>query len=158
MTMPLNLVLVRHGESEGNVATGRSKAGDHSDYRGEFMTRHNSLWRLTDKGIWQAKNAGEWIRENIGTDFGRYYTSEFLRAMETAHYLQLPEASWYVDFNLRERDWGVFDHMSREDRERKFAESLKSRKIDGFYWRPPNGESMADLTLRQNRVNDTLHR
>ena len=158
MTMPINLILVRHGQSEGNVATRRSKAGEHGDYAGEFMQRHNSLWRLTDRGIWQAKTAGEWIRDNIGSTFGRYYTSEFLRAMETAHHLSLPEAQWFVDFNLRERDWGKFDHMSREERDARFSEELRNREIDSFYWRPPDGESIADLCLRVTRVLDTLHR
>jgi len=158
MTMPLNLILVRHGESEGNVATARSKAGDHSDYTGEFLRRHNSFWRLTDNGIWQAQEAGRWIREHIGSAFGRYYTSGYLRAMETAYYLGLPDANWYADFNLRERDWGSFDSISREERAARFAEVLKERERDGFSWRPPYGESIADVCLRETRVLDTLHR
>ena len=53
----MDLVLVRHGESEGNVAFNRSKAGDHSLYSGEFLRRHSSQWRLTDVGREQAKSA-----------------------------------------------------------------------------------------------------
>lgn len=66
MTMPLNLVLVRHGESEGNVAMHFSKRGDHTLFSQEFMNRHSSTWRLTDTGIAQAELAGFWIRKNIG--------------------------------------------------------------------------------------------
>ena len=36
MGMPNNLVLVRHGESEGNIAVAMSKKGDHSAYEGAF--------------------------------------------------------------------------------------------------------------------------
>lgn len=160
MTMPINLVLVRHGESEGNVATGRSKKGDHSDYTEEFKSRHNSTWRLTDKGIWQAKTAGEWIKANIGGSFDRYYVSDYNRAKETAFYLGLADAAWFVDFNLRERDWGYWDSMSREEREERFAEEIRSLKRDRFYASPPNGESMATICgLRiGGRHFDTLHR
>ena len=48
------LVLVRHGESEGNIARRRSLLGDHSVYAGEFLERHSSLWRLSDQGREQA--------------------------------------------------------------------------------------------------------
>jgi bisphosphoglycerate-dependent phosphoglycerate mutase len=34
---------------------------------------------LTDIGIKQAIQAGSWIKENIGENFDRYYTSEFVR-------------------------------------------------------------------------------
>ena len=44
------LVLLRHGESEGNVAYEASVAGDHSMYSGAFLERHSALWRLTEKG------------------------------------------------------------------------------------------------------------
>jgi phosphohistidine phosphatase SixA len=62
---------------------------------------------LTDKGIKQAKVTGEWIRENIGDQFDRYYTSEYVRAMETGAHLGLPNAKWYTEIVLRERDKGT---------------------------------------------------
>jgi hypothetical protein len=69
---PLELVLVRHGQSEGNEAVARSQHGDLSAYTPEFKNKHSSTYRLTDKGIQQAKVAGQWIRENIGEKFDRY--------------------------------------------------------------------------------------
>lgn len=69
---PLELVLVRHGQSEGNEAVARSQRGDLSAYTPEFKNKHSSTYRLTDKGIQQAKVAGQWIRENIGDKFDRY--------------------------------------------------------------------------------------
>lgn len=69
---PLELVLVRHGQSEGNEAVARSQRGDLSAYTPEFKNKHSSTYRLTDKGIEQAKVAGHWIRENIGDKFDRY--------------------------------------------------------------------------------------
>ncbi|GAB5037901.1 Hypothetical protein NocV09_12100080 [Nannochloropsis oceanica] len=103
----LELVLVRHGQSEGNVAYRRSLAGDHSLYSGEFLRRHSSKWRLTDLGRQQAEIAGEWLRNEIpGKSFDRFYVSEYIRCMETAARLNIPDARWFAEVFLRERDWG----------------------------------------------------
>lgn len=158
MTMPIDLVLIRHGESEGQVANRASRAGDHSYFLDEFLTRHSSLWRLTDKGIEQAQIAGKWIRENIAENFFRHYTSEYFRAKETAYHLGLSGVQWYSEFYLRERDWGLLDVMSQEERWEHYSSELARKEIDGFFWSPPNGESMAQLCLRIDRVLDTLHR
>jgi len=158
MTMPIDFVLVRHGESEGNVANKRSRAGDHSAFDGEFMQRHSSLWRLTDKGRQQAIVAGEWIRKNIRPYFDRCYTSEYLRAMETAALLNLDQATWYRDFFLRERSWGQLDVMSQEEKYTKYLDEMNRRERDGFFHAPPGGECMADVCLRINWILNTLHR
>lgn len=65
------LVLIRHGESEGNVARQKSLQGDDSLFYGEFKNRHSSNWRLTDRGRQQALAAGEWLRENNLVRFHR---------------------------------------------------------------------------------------
>lgn len=158
MTMPIDLVLVRHGESEGNLANKLSRGGDHSTFTEEFKRRHNSQLRLTDRGRDQAQAAGKWITGNIGTTFDRFYVSEYARALETAALLNLPEAIWYREFYLRERDWGQLDIMSHEERLQRFAEEMARRERDQFYWAPAGGESMANVCLRLERVLDTLHR
>ncbi len=158
MGMPNNLILIRHGESEGNIATNRSKQGDHSAYSDDFRNRHSSLWRLSDEGVKQAQVTGEWIRQNMNIKFDRFYSSEYLRAMETAANLKLENASWFTEFYLRERNWGNMDRISVQEREEKYSESLIERNIDPFYWTPPNGESIAELCLRIDRIIDTLHR
>mgnify|MGYP000921821797 CR=1 FL=1 len=60
MAMPLELLLVRHGESEANVIH-KNKNGQFSQ---EMVERNNarpdSLHPLTARGIEQAKKAGEW--------------------------------------------------------------------------------------------------
>ena len=158
MGMPNNLVLVRHGESEGNIAVARSKKGDHSAYEGEFKKRHSSLWRLSDFGTRQATLTGDWIRKNLGLRFDKFYASEYLRAMETAALLDIEDASWFTEFYLRERNWGALDRVSVQEREERFQEAMEERDIDPFYWTPPNGESLAELCIRIDRVINTLHR
>lgn len=159
--MPHNLILIRHGESEGNIAVARSRKGDDSAYTDEFKNRHSSLWRLSDKGREQAKIAGEWLRAQRGEHadpFFRCYTSEYVRAMETAALLDIKDAFWYSDFYLRERNWGDLDRLSVTEREERFAQSMKEREIEPLYWTPPNGESLADVGLRVDRLFQTLHR
>jgi broad specificity phosphatase PhoE len=160
MSMPNNLILIRHGESEGNVASKRSKEGDHSVYTEDFKSRHSSLWRLSKKGREQAVIAGEWLKKNLSTEenFYRCYTSEYIRAMETASLLNIEDAFWYSDFYLRERNYGDLDRLSLKEREERFADSLQERKIEPLYWTPPNGESLADVGLRVDRLFQTLHR
>lgn len=158
MTMPIDLVLVRHGESEGNVAFRRCTEGDPSLINEAFLSRHSSRWRLTDLGVRQAREAGGWLRQNVADRFDRYYVSEYLRAMETAGHLGFAEAQWHCEFFLRERDWGVFDVMSFEERRQRYSEDLARRDLDGFYWTPPGGESLASVCLRIDRVLNTLHR
>lgn len=158
MTMPIDLVLVRHGQSEGNLANYRSRTGDNHHFTPEFMQRIGAMWRLTDKGREEAGMAGQWVRTNIGERFGRNYTSEYIRALETAALLDLPDAHWYAEFNLRERDWGELEVLTADERQVRFAESLRRREADSFYWTPPNGESLAQLCLRIDRIIQTLHR
>lgn len=158
MTLPISLTLVRHGESEGNIAVNRSKKGDHSDYTPEFMAKHSSRWRLTERGRGQVKIAAEWLRRHHPGSFDRHYTSDCIRAQETAALLCRANARWYSDIYLRERDRGDLDVCSHEEAIAKYSDSLRRREIDPFYWCPPNGESMAQLCMRIDRFLDTLHR
>lgn len=157
MTLPIDLVFVRHGQSEANAAKRRSEKGDNSAFTEAFMARHSASFRLTELGRVQARKTGLWIKE-VFPSFDRYLTSEYLRAMETAGLLDLPGARWFSDFYITERDWGDLDICPENERREKFGEALKRRGIEPFFWRPPNGESFAELCLRVDRVLHTLHR
>jgi NAD+ kinase len=158
MTLPVNLILVRHGQSEGNAAKRLSEAGDHSAYSEAFRNRHSGTFRLTKHGRQQAKATGHWIKANIADAFDRYYVSEYIRAKETAALLGLPYGDWLTDPYLTERDWGEIDIAPENERNARFAAELKMRSIEPFFWRPPNGESFMTLCLRIDRVLHTLHR
>lgn len=160
MTLPLDLVLVRHGQSEGNAAKRLSEAGDHSAYTEAFRQRHSGSYRLTNLGCDQAARAGHWISSNFCGDYGfdRCYTSEYIRAKETAALLNLRGAEWLTDPYLTERDWGEIDIAPEHERQERFGKALQMREIEPFFWCPPNGESFMTLCLRIDRVLDTLHR
>lgn len=141
--LPQELVLVRHGESEGNVASNLMKKGDRS--LGFILTDHHTArWRLTPKGVEQAKMAGEWLRANLqplpsGDYFDRHYVSEYVRAMETASHLGLVQ-DWYVDYNLRERCWGELEQVHRPDWKELYAANMRMREQEPWFWKPPGGE------------------
>jgi len=159
MGMPAVLVLVRHGRSEGNVAQKLSRKGNHDIFEDERMrNRHSSNFRLVADGRKELVKSGKWIIKHIGPYFDRYYVSYHIRAMESAPWLGLPNAEWFPEFLLGERDWGDMDNMSEAEKRAKFAESLRKRDIHPFYWRPDNGESIAGACMRVDRVIDTLHR
>jgi len=148
---PVDLVLVRHGESEGNFSQERAKGGDHSLWTTEFRNRHTSRYRLTERGRLQAIAAGEFIRKNIYHQFERYYASEYTRAMETAGLLGFKRAHWFVEFYLREQDNGVFQGKTKQERKKEYTSELERRKRDRFYFQPPGGESIANSCLRVER-------
>ena len=158
MTMPTDLVFVRHGHSEGNEAIGRSKKGDFSLLTPEFRETPGHRWRLTEKGQEQAAKAGAWIHENIVEEFDRYYASPFVRTMETAGRLELTEAEWRLDQRLRERDWGEIGSVPAAEHDVQYPRNALVKKIDALYWRPPAGESIADVRMRVRSFFDTMHR
>ena len=146
------LVLVRHGESEGNLAYNRSVAGDHSLYSDEFLERHSSFWRLTDQGREQALVTGEWMRSNMDVRYNSFFSSEYLRALETAALLKLPNARWKPEVMLRERDWGEYDLASQLERRVAFRRYEARRRRESLFWAPPGGESLAQVVQRVDSV------
>jgi len=150
--LPIDVVLVRHGESEGNLAQSLSKKGDDSMWTPEFCARHTSLYRLTDRGRKQAVIAADYIKKNIFTTFDNYYVSEYIRAQETAALLNFKESKWHCEFYLREQDKGILGGKSQSQRATDYAHLLASLKKDSFYIAPPGGESTANSCLRVDRI------
>ena len=147
--LPIDLILVRHGQSEGNVANKASRKGDNSFFTPEFLDKHSRTFRLTDKGISQAKAAGEWLNKNIPMPFDRFYVSDYMRAKETAAYMQLPSADWRVEFHLRERDHALLDNCPDDEKKSLFAREQRQYELDPFLSYPAGGgESIAQLCLR----------
>lgn len=158
--MPANLYIVRHGESIGNLAKRKSEQGDNSLLERLHGT-HTAQWPLSKKGIEQAKKTGEFLNELCNRErmsFDRMYVSSYARALQTAAGLDLIRAEWRVDTRITERDWGDLDSMTEDERNEKFGESLNIRKVEPFFWAPPNGRSFLDLVIRIRDFIDSLHR
>ena len=157
--MPLNLLLVRHGESEGNVVNkGYAETRDESLFSEIFSAIHESQYELTPKGIEQATLAGAWLKENWNKPFFRMMVSSNKRAMQTAAYLDLPNVLWNIDHNLRERENGLFNGMSPAKIQAEYSAEQFFHDSQPFLFRPPQGESMSDVCRRIKIILDTLAR
>ena len=164
--MPNHLVLVRHGESEGNVVARAGKAGNEQLFTDEFFERPGHEWRLTDVGVEQAEAAGLWIGKfllnvypELNDGFGVYYTSPHVRTRETAGHLAIDGANWRKERRIRERDWGDIESMSRSQFEKDYPQNATKKYKDPLYWQPPGGESIAGVAdTRVRSMHGTLHR
>lgn len=147
--LPIDLIVIRHGESEGNVANKAGRKGDNSFFTPNFRNRHSRDFRLTDHGIKQAQVAGEWLKKNVGFPIDRFLVSDYIRAKETAYELGIEGASWSVEYQLRERDMALMDNLPPDEKERLYAVEQRQYELDPFLSIPAGGgESVAALCLR----------
>lgn len=166
MGLPRNLFLIRHGESVGNVAMAAAKKKDYSFFTEEYKSRPGRSWELSETGVKQAQAMGVWLRENVAmadTTRLRNYVSPLVRTKRTAAHLNLvqggEEATWWYNRSIRERDWGEIELMPTYEYREAFEINAIKEKLDPLYWRPPGGESIADLACgRVREFFDTLHR
>jgi broad specificity phosphatase PhoE len=143
MARPLRIVLVRHGESEGNV--------DESIY--ERVPDH--ALKLTGRGRKQALAAGAELRALLGDGAIQAYVSPYLRTRQTFDLMGLDRNRLRVmeEPRLREQDWGNLQDV--EDIHRQRA----ARAAYGhFFYRFTQGESGADVYDRVGAFFETLHR
>jgi len=158
MVMPKNFILVRHGQSEANVIQKQVKSNPTFELPNDFYQRHDSLTRLSELGVEQAIAAGNWLRANNLDIFDRAYVSPHVRACETAAHLDL-NINWLKDDRWRERDWGEYGMVNEAVREQIYPHSNHLKSINGWYWCPPGGESLATgVRERFSSILGTLHR
>ena len=153
--LPVDLVIVRHGQSEANMMIEMTKRGDESAKNAMHKAmRHDSEMRLTDKGREQARMVGKWLRENA-PQFDAFYCSQYVRTKETAAEMDLPNATWHADLMIRERDQGVQDGGGDVKLGLDEGEQFRMEKST-MYWQPIAGESMADVVTRVRHFLETL--
>ncbi len=147
--LPIDIILVRHGQSEANVANKASRRGDNSFFTPEFRQQHSRSFRLTERGVEQAVAAGVWLKTNVPMPLDRFYVSDYIRAKETAYGLDLPCAEWRVEFQLRERDKALMDNCPADEQKRLFTLEEQQYELDRFLSYPAGGgESIPLLCLR----------
>ena len=143
---PRSLVLVRHGESLGNLADARAR--EQGADRLDLPARDADV-ELSDEGRRQADALGEWMAQADHLP-DVVLSSPYARALETAR-----RAVGHTDRaiglaeRLRERDLGRFDGLTGQGIRKEFAAEAERRSHVGkFYYSPPAGESWADVALR----------
>lgn len=157
--LPLHLVLVRHGQSEGNTINKLPNASAYAHLPPNFFNRHTTHLRLTEKGKDQTKATSDWLKQQKLDCFDGYYVSEYARAMETAALLGLPDAIWEKQFQLRERVHGLVEGLPDHARQEQFPRYMELHKLHALYSPWPDGESMTEVCDRLNHnIISTLHR
>lgn len=137
--MPKRIILVRHGESEGNL-----------DGTAYTITPDNKI-PLTQLGIQQSKIAGQQIRRVISDDDTRFnwkvyfYVSPYERTRATLREIGRSFCRESVigareEVRVREQDFGNFQESERM----KTIKETRER-YGRFFYRFPEGESAADV-------------
>ena len=153
MGMPMDLYVIRHGESEANVMVKAGEQGDDSLFTQDNVTVPDRSWRLTAKGRCQAACIGQWLQQQQRL-FDRYMVSPYVRTRETAATMALPDAQWEEHRVIRERSWGEISTITKTDFQRDYERNWMFKNTDPLYWRPPAGESIADVS--EDRVHNVL--
>jgi 2,3-bisphosphoglycerate-dependent phosphoglycerate mutase len=138
------LAVVRHGESTGNVAAAKAEASgtDVID-----IAERDADVPLSAAGREQAA-ALRGVFADRPPDLA--VVSPYLRARQTAAaaLAGLPSPT-RVDERLRDRELGVLDLLTARGVEARLPDEARRRaRLGKFYYRPPGGESWADVLLR----------
>ncbi|MCU1416681.1 MAG: putative phosphoglycerate mutase [Schumannella sp.] len=143
--------LARHGESAGNVASAvAEREGDEV----LALDLRDADTPLTDVGRTQAEALGDWLAESAHP--ARVWCSPYRRARDTAEIACARariEGRIRFDERLRDRELGVLDLLSsRGVLARHPEEAARRVRLGKFWYRPPGGESWADVALRLRSV------
>lgn len=160
MRWPTQLIIVRHGQSAGNVA--RDAAHDAAHDRIAVSMRDADV-ELSDLGQEQAASLGRWFSRRGNEDKPEVLlSSPYRRAFQTAQIFRdtggarAGEAICY-DERLREKEFGILDGLTTLGVSNLLPEQAHFRTLLGkFYHRPPGGESWCDVILRLRSVMDTI--
>jgi len=130
------LVLCRHGQSDWNLKNLFTGWRDPS---------------LTEKGIHEAKTAGERLKAK-GLRFDICYTSALSRAQKTAELIlaELGQSGLETirDARLNERDYGELNGLNKDDARKKWGEEQVHIWRRSYDVPPPGGESLKDTAAR----------
>lgn len=163
MSMPINLFLVRHGESEANVIQDFLKEGKkHPNQEAVFATPDWQI-KLSQKGETQPPIAGKWLIENVGESEiknAKKYHSPYIRARQTAALLGIPEGEgWLSDDRIVERSWGIYGTLPLDDQSEFFPMTTQLKQNNPWYAALEGGESLSSgVLLRVRNFLDSLHR
>lgn len=155
----VELLLIRHGESEGNVAATEARLAGAEVI--DVPARDADV-NLSGTGRDQAKALGTAlarIAEELRPD--AIVSSPYARALQTAE-IAVETAGWPVkvltDERLRDRELGILDRLTRLGVETRYPDEAERRLWLGkLYYRPPGGESWADVALRLRSILDELN-
>jgi broad specificity phosphatase PhoE len=148
-------VLVRHGESLGNIANTHAYAAGAD--RLDISVNDPSV-ELSDLGVRQAQALGARLAQLSSEERPTVVLeSSYVRARQTADHVitvaGLDGVTRVTDERLRDREQGILDRLTGRGVRAEFPDVADRRDYLGKFWyRPPGGESWADVALRIRAV------
>ncbi|AEV84924.1 phosphoglycerate mutase [Actinoplanes sp. SE50] len=142
------LGIVRHGQSIGNIAAERAERGNAEVID---LAERDADVPLSPTGEHQAQAVGRLLAAQPPD---LVIASPYLRTRQTAGIaLTGLDVPLLVDERLRDRELGVLDLLTNAGVRARFPEEERRRaRLGKFYYRPPGGESWADVLLRLRSV------
>jgi len=157
---PEQLIIVRHGQSAGNIA--RDEAHEAAIDRIPLTARDADI-PLSALGEAQAQALGQWFSKLPPDERPTVLlSSPYLRALQTGQIFRdcggtVAHEPICFDERLREKEFGVLDGLTTVGVANVFPDQAEFRRLLGkFYHRPPGGESWCDVILRLRSVLDTI--
>lgn len=148
------LGVVRHAESVGNLA---ADAAEQAGAEQLDLSVRDPDVPLSPRGGQQARAIRAWL-DRLPTKPDAILASPYVRTVETARLATSPSEVTY-DERLRDRELGILDLLSTGGVLARFPQEAQRRQHLGkFYYRPPGGESWADVALRVRAVLGDLRR
>jgi len=142
------LGVIRHGQSTGNVIAQDAETGG---LEAIDIPERDADVPLSGTGREQAEAVGSWL-SGLGREERPQVAivSPYLRTRQTAELaLAGTGIPAVVDERLRDRELGVLDLLTGRGVQARLPEEYARRARHGkFYYRPPGGESWADVLLR----------
>ncbi|MDD2921055.1 MAG: histidine phosphatase family protein [Anaerolineales bacterium] len=125
--------LIRHGQTDWN-STGR------------WQGQSPDAPALNDAGFAQALALRDQLPD---ADFSAIYSSDLLRAKQTAELVAAPlNLTVVLDSRLREMNLGAWEGMLSDDIQAQYPRELEARKQNPFEARAPQGESPREVAQR----------
>lgn len=154
--LPAALIAVRHGESTANA---RFETADPAGapHLPEPIPCRDADVPLSGRGRRQSAALGRLLASlPVERRPQSVWCSPYARARETARIalgtarrLGMAEVPVRIDERLRDRDLGVLEMLTRAAIEAHHpAEAARRDRLGELYYRPPGGESWADVALR----------
>lgn len=149
------IVVVRHGEGEGDVRRANHKKGLYT-----LPDKPTIQEKLTQKGREQARATGLYIRENLlvvnglAAGFDLFVVAPSPRTRQTAEELNMglePQ----VDERLNELNRGLIKGWWPEKHQEEYPESYEQMIRDPLHWIPP-GAQESKSSMAHGRVAETV--
>lgn len=124
------IILVRHGETQLNA-------------EGVFFGIKDPT--LNEKGKIQAEESKKTIEK---LEYDKIYSSDLLRALETAEIINIKNMEIEKSQKLRELNFGIFEGYKYNELKELYPEQLKKSEIDWKNYNYETGESVRELQER----------